>query len=124
MISPESAPTLFERPSAIHLMLRSPLYRGGAIALFLSGLGASAAAPQITLFLINDLHVSLSTAGLYYLTSLTAPVAGYLVGARSDRTGKRLGFFRLCALVGFLGWFGIADGWSRRTRPRCGAHFR
>jgi SET family sugar efflux transporter-like MFS transporter len=88
--------------------MRSPLYRGGAIALFLSGLGTSAAAPQITLFLINDLHVSLSTAGLYYLTSLTAPVAGYVIGARSDRTGKRLGLFRLCALVGFLGWMAIA----------------
>jgi SET family sugar efflux transporter-like MFS transporter len=96
------------RPSAIHAILGSPLYRGGAIALFLSGLGTSAAAPQITLFLINDLHVPLSTAGLYYLTSLTAPVAGYLVGARSDRTRKRLGLFRLCALAGFLGWFGIA----------------
>jgi MFS transporter, SET family, sugar efflux transporter len=96
------------RPSAIRATLRSPLYRGGAIALFLSGLGTSAAAPQITLFLINDLHVSLSTAGLYYLTSLTAPVAGYIIGSRSDKTGKRLGLFRLCALIGFLGWMAIA----------------
>jgi MFS transporter, SET family, sugar efflux transporter len=96
------------RLSAIRATLRSPLYRGGAIALFLSGLGTSAAAPQITLFLINDLHVPLSTAGLYYLTSLTAPVAGYIIGSRSDRTGKRLGLFRLCALVGFLGWMAIA----------------
>ena len=108
MTNAESALTINRRPSAIHAILRSPLYRGGAIALFLSGLGISAAAPQITLFLINDLHVPLSTAGLYYLTSLTAPVAGYLVGARSDRTKKRLGLFRLCALAGFLGWFGIA----------------
>ena len=108
MTTPESALTQAERPSAIRAVLRSPLYRGGAIALFLSGLGTSAAAPQITLFLVNDLHVPLSTAGLYYLTSLTAPVAGYLVGARSDRTKKRLGLFRLCALAGFLGWFGIA----------------
>lgn len=108
MTNAESALTVSRRPSAIHAILGSPLYRGGAIALFLSGLGTSAAAPQITLFLINDLHVPLSTAGLYYLTSLTAPVAGYLVGARSDRTRKRLGLFRLCALAGFLGWFGIA----------------
>ena len=86
----------------------SPLYRGATIALFLSGVGASAAAPQITLFLVNDLHVSLTTAGLYYLTSLTAPVAGFLIGARSDRTGSRLGYFRLCAVAGFLGWCGMA----------------
>jgi MFS transporter, SET family, sugar efflux transporter len=104
----ESAPTVVERPSAIRAVLRSPLYRGGAIAVFLSALGTSAAAPQITLFLINDLHASLSTAGLYYLTSLTAPVAGYLIGARSDRTKKRLGLFRLCALAGFVGWFAMA----------------
>jgi MFS transporter, SET family, sugar efflux transporter len=108
MTGNESALTEARRPSAIRATLRSPLYRGGVIALFLSGLGTSAAAPQITLFLINELHVPLSTAGLYYLTSLTAPVAGYLIGSRSDKTGKRLGLFRLCALAGFLGWLGIA----------------
>jgi SET family sugar efflux transporter-like MFS transporter len=86
----------------------SPLYRGATAALFLSGLGASAAAPQITLFLVDDLHVSLTTAGLYYLTGITAPVAGYLIGARSDRTGRRLGLFRLCAVAGFLGWCAMA----------------
>ncbi len=88
--------------------MASPLYRGATIAMFLSGLGMSAAAPQIALFLVNDLHVSLTTAGLSYLMNVTAPVAGYLIGARSDRTGKRLGLFRLCALAGFLGWVGIA----------------
>jgi SET family sugar efflux transporter-like MFS transporter len=108
MTDNESALTGTARPSAIRAMLRSPLYRGGAIALFLSGLGTSAAAPQITLFLINDLHVPLATAGLYYLTNLTAPVAGYMIGSRSDKTGKRLGLFRLCALAGFLGWLAIA----------------
>jgi len=95
-------------PSAMRATLASPLYRGATVALFLSGLGFSAAAPQIALFLVNDLHVSLTTAGLYYLTNVTAPVAGYLIGARSDHTGKRLGLFRLCALAGFLGWIGIA----------------
>ncbi|MFC1430594.1 MFS transporter [Streptacidiphilus sp. N1-3] len=95
-------------PSAIRTVWGSQLYRGATLALFLSGLGTSAAAPQITLFLVDDLHVSLTTAGLYYLTSITAPVAGYLIGARSDRTGRRLGLFRLCALAGFLGWCAMA----------------
>jgi SET family sugar efflux transporter-like MFS transporter len=76
--------------------------------MFLSGVATSAAAPQIALFLVNDLGASLPTAGLYYLTSLTAPVAGYLVGRRSDRTGARLGLFRLCALLGFVGWVAVA----------------
>jgi MFS transporter, SET family, sugar efflux transporter len=95
-------------PSAARSVWTSPLYRGATLALFLSGLGTSAAAPQITLFLVDGLHVSLTTAGLYYLTNITAPVAGYLIGARSDRTGRRLGLFRLCALAGFLGWGAMA----------------
>ena len=95
-------------PSAVRSLRASPLYRGATIALFLSGVGVSAAAPQMTLFMVNDLHVSLTTAGLYYLTNITAPLAGYLVGARSDRSGKRLGLFRVCAALGFLGWIGMA----------------
>ena len=51
--------------SAVRAVLASPLYRGATIALFLPGLAISAAAPQIALFLVDDLHVSLSTAGLY-----------------------------------------------------------
>ncbi|HEY1920464.1 MAG TPA: MFS transporter [Streptosporangiaceae bacterium] len=94
--------------SAARSVWASPLYRGSTVALFLSGLGTSAAAPQITLFLVNDLHVSLTTAGLFYLTNMTAPVAGYLIGARSDRSGKRLALFRWCALAGFLGWVAMA----------------
>lgn len=95
-------------PSALRLTLASPLYRGATIALFLSGLGFSAAAPQIASFLVKDLGASLTAAGLFYLTSLMAPVTGYLVGARSDRTGGRLGLFRACAVAGFVGWAGIA----------------
>lgn len=95
-------------PSALRTVWDSPLYRGATISLFLSGLGFSAAAPQITLFLVDDLHVSLTTAGLYYLTNLTAPLAGYLVGARSDRSGNRLGLFQLCTVAGFLGWIAMA----------------
>ncbi|WP_405991043.1 MFS transporter [Streptomyces sp. NBC_00986] len=107
-MSPVPAADVAPAPSALRSVWGSPLYRGATVALFLSGLGTSAAAPQITLFLVDDLHVSLTTAGLYYLTSITAPVAGYLIGARSDRTGRRLGLFRLCAVAGFLGWCAMA----------------
>lgn len=96
------------RPSAVRRTLASPLYRGATVAVFLSALGFSAAAPQIASFLVNDLGATLGSAGLFYLTSLTAPVAGYLVGRRSDRTGRRLGLFRACAVAGFVGWVGIA----------------
>ena len=101
-------PTESAHDSPLRLLMSSPLYRGATIALFLSGLGFSAAAPQIASFLVKDLGASLTVAGLFYLTSLTAPVAGYLVGSRSDRTGRRMGLFRLCAVAGLLGWAGIA----------------
>ncbi len=94
--------------SALRQVLASRLFLGSAIAMFLSGLGVSAAAPQIVLFLVKELGASLPLAGLYYLTSLAAPVAGFFVGRYSDRTGIRLGLFRLCAIAGFVGWAGVA----------------
>lgn len=94
--------------SAIRLILRTPLYRGAVLGLIIAGLGGAAATPQIAAFLVNELGASLRTAGLFYLTSLTAPIIGYLVGARSDRTGQRLSFFRICAIAGFFGWLMFA----------------
>ncbi|MEV6284795.1 MFS transporter [Kribbella sp. NPDC051770] len=108
MTLPESAPATAAEVSALRLTARTPLYRGATLAMFLSGLGFSAAAPQIASFLVKDLGASLTVAGLFYLTNLTAPIAGYLVGARSDRTGSRLGLFRICAVVGFLSWTAVA----------------
>ena len=72
------------RGSAVQQVIASPLYRGATLAMFLSGLGTSAAAPQIVLYLVKELGASLPVAGLYYLTSLAGPVAGYLVGSYSD----------------------------------------
>jgi SET family sugar efflux transporter-like MFS transporter len=94
--------------SALRQVAASRFFLGATIAMFLSGLGTSAAAPQIVSFLVKELGASLPLAGLYYLTSLAAPVAGYFVGRYSDRTGNRLGLFRLCAVAGFLGWAAIA----------------
>ena len=102
------AAALPSKGSAVREVWASPLYRGATMAMFLSGLGTSAAAPQIVLYLVKELGASLPVAGLYYLTSLVGPVAGYLVGSYSDRTGIRLNLFRLCALAGFVGWAGVA----------------
>ena len=73
-------------------------YRGATVALFLSGLGTSAAAPQITLFLVNDLHVSLTTAGLFYLTNITAVATASAVFMSSTAIASALG-----GLTGSLG---------------------
>jgi MFS transporter, SET family, sugar efflux transporter len=96
------------RKTALRQVAASRLFLGSTIAMFLSGLGTSAAAPQIVLFLVKELGASLPLAGFYYLTSLAAPVAGYFIGRYSDRTGNRLGLFRLCAVAGFVGWGGVA----------------
>lgn len=90
--------------SASRYILRSRLLRGAFLSLVISGIGISITVPQITLFLVDELHLSIAQAGLYFLTNLTAPIAGYVVGSLSDRAGSRLLVFRLCALAGFLGW--------------------
>lgn len=90
--------------SASRYILRSRLLRGAFVSLVISGIGISVTVPQITLFLVDELHLSIAQAGLYFLTNLTAPIAGYVVGSLSDRAGSRLLVFRLCALAGFLGW--------------------
>lgn len=87
---------------------RSRLYRGAALSLFLAGLGMSATLPQISLFLVDDLGAPLPVAGWYYLTNLSAPIAGFLIGAASDRQRDRLLLFRLGSVIGFLGWLAMA----------------
>ncbi|WP_223622431.1 MFS transporter [Microbacterium sp. EST19A] len=90
--------------SASRYILRSRLLRGAFISLVISGIGISITIPQITLFLVGELHLTDAQAGLYFLTNLTAPIVGYVVGSLSDRAGSRLLVFRLSALAGFAGW--------------------
>jgi SET family sugar efflux transporter-like MFS transporter len=84
--------------------MRSPLYRRATVSLFFAGLGMSVALPQLSLFLVQDLDASLPVAGLFFLTNLTAPLLGFVVGKWSDRMADRLSLFRLGSVVGLLGW--------------------
>ncbi len=102
-------PTVTTRSSStLGLVLRSPLYGRAMASLFFAGLGISIAIPQLSLFLVQDLHASLPVAGLFFLTNLAAPVLGFLVGKWSDRLTDRLSLFRLGAVVGLVGWVGMA----------------
>ncbi|SDT31937.1 MFS transporter, SET family, sugar efflux transporter [Friedmanniella luteola] len=92
----------------MRIILASRFYRSAFAALLLSGLAVSATLPQLTLFLVRDLGASYTVAGLYYVTNLAAPVAGFLLGRLSDRREDRLGLFRVCAVVGALGWLAMA----------------
>jgi SET family sugar efflux transporter-like MFS transporter len=96
------------RSSAVSVVLHSQFFRAAVIGLFFAGIGVSAVIPQLTLFLVEELGASLPLAGLYYLTNLAAPFAGYLIGRLSDRRQDRLTMYRVCALVGATGWVVIA----------------
>src|SRR3954452_12360507 len=100
--------------SLLGLVLQSPLYRRSMVSLFLGGLGISVAMPQLSLFLVQELHASLPVAGLFFLTNLAAPVLGFLVGRWSDRMTDRLMVFRMRSVVGLAGWVRKAfpnQGW-------------
>lgn len=94
--------------SALSIVARSPVYRAAFLSLLIAGIGMSAATPQLTLFLVRDLGTPLPVAGLYYVTNLAAPLAGFLIGRMSDRSHDRLLWFRICALVGTAGWLAMA----------------
>jgi MFS transporter, SET family, sugar efflux transporter len=103
------AHAVMTRPSStLGLVLRSRLYRRATVSLFFAGLGMSIALPQLSLFLVQDLHASLPVAGLFFLTNLAAPVLGLVVGRWSDRLTDRLSLFRIGAVVGLAGWVSMA----------------
>jgi SET family sugar efflux transporter-like MFS transporter len=95
-------------PTAAGIIWRSPFLRAAFLALFLSGLGVSSTTPQMTLFLVNELGSSVPVAGLYYLTNFAAPLAGYWLGNLSDRQDNRLVLYRICAVLGGIGWLAMA----------------
>ncbi|MVA75349.1 MFS transporter [Auraticoccus sp. F435] len=97
-----------ESRSALSLVMGPGLYRRALVSLFFAGLGMSVALPQLSLFLVQDLHASLPVAGLFFLTNLAAPVLGFVVGRWSDRLTDRLTLFRVGAVVGLLGWVVMA----------------
>jgi MFS transporter, SET family, sugar efflux transporter len=100
---------MFDRPeSALRVVVRSRFYRSAFLSLLIAGIGTSAATPQLTLFLVKELGTPLPVAGLYYVTNLAAPVAGFLLGRLSDRSPERMFWFRLCAVVGTVGWLAMA----------------
>ena len=94
--------------STLGLVLGSRLYRRATASLFFAGLGISVAMPQLSLFLVQDLGASLPAAGLFFLTNLTAPILGFVVGRWSDRLTDRLSLFRAGAVVGLVGWVVMA----------------
>ncbi|MET9023436.1 MFS transporter [Actinopolymorpha sp. NPDC004070] len=94
--------------SVTRIIWRTPFLRAACISLFVAGIAASSTMPQMTLYLVTELHIPIQAAGLYYLVNLTAPVAGFVVGTLSERLTNRLSLYRACAVVAALGWAAMA----------------
>jgi SET family sugar efflux transporter-like MFS transporter len=94
--------------STLGVVLRSRMYGRAMASLVFAGLGISIAIPQLSLFLVQNLHASLPVAGLFFLTNLVAPVLGFIVGRWSDRLTDRLSLCRVGAVAGLAGWVGMA----------------
>jgi len=92
----------------VRILWRTPFLRAACIGLFISGIGVSSTMPQMSLYLVTELHIRIEIAGLYYLVNLTAPVAGFCVGMLSERLRNRLFLYRACALVGAGGWLAMS----------------
>ncbi|MFD3401583.1 MFS transporter [Kribbella sp. NPDC058693] len=78
------------------------------VAMLMSGFALSLSWPQMGLFLTQELHLSVRAAGMYYVTNLAAPVAGFLVGALSDRFDKPISLAVGGSLLAAAGWTVIA----------------
>jgi SET family sugar efflux transporter-like MFS transporter len=93
----------------IDIIWRSPVCRGGFISLIFFGFGVSCTIPFLTLFFVEELSISLSTASLYYLTGVATPVVGFLIGRFSDSKPDRMPLVRICCLIQVIGWLIIAS---------------
>ena len=79
-------------------------YRRLSVLMLVAGVAVSSAIPLVTLFLTEALGVSESAAGLFFLTSLGAPLINLYTGALSDRMKSRVPLVRGIAVWLALGW--------------------
>jgi MFS transporter, SET family, sugar efflux transporter len=79
-------------------------YRGLSVLMLVAGVSVSSAIPLVTLFLTDVLGVGESAAGLFFLTSLGAPLINLYTGALSDRMESRVPLVRGIAIWLALGW--------------------
>ena len=80
-------------------------YRAFFLIMGLLSLAISTTLPLITLYLVDDLHVALSTVALFFVgESLLGLVLGLAVGRMSDGWHSRLPAMRLAAIWVAVGW--------------------
>jgi MFS family permease len=79
-------------------------YRRLSVLMLVAGVAVSSAIPLVALFLTDALGVDESAAGLFFLTSLGAPLINLYTGALSDRLESRVSLVRGIAVWLALGW--------------------
>lgn len=79
-------------------------YRTLLVLMLVAGVSISSAIPLVTLFLTEGLGVGESVAGLFFLTSLGAPLINLYAGRLSDRMESRLPLVRGITVWLALGW--------------------
>jgi SET family sugar efflux transporter-like MFS transporter len=92
--------------------------------MIITSIATSATTPLIALYLVRDLGVGLSTAGLFF-TSLALPglALGVLIGRRSDRWRSRIPALRGAAVWVGVGWGTLALSPSAGLSLAAGAVF-
>jgi len=88
---------------------RTKEYRTFLLLMVLMSFATSSGIPLIALYLVRDVGVNLSTAGLFF-TGMALPglVLGVLLGRRSDRWRSRLPFIRGATVWVGVGWLVLA----------------
>ena len=84
-------------------------YRTFLILMVVMSLATSSGIPLISLYLVKEVGVGLSTAGLFF-TGMALPglILGVLLGRRSDRWRSRLPFIRGATVWVGVGWLVLA----------------
>lgn len=79
-------------------------YRPLLLIMLLGGMAVSSGVPLISLFLIKDLEVDMSIAGLFFLTSFPGMLITLYTGRLSDRISSRIPLLQVSSLWLALGW--------------------
>lgn len=85
------------------------------LCMLIVGVAVSASFPLVAFFLVTEIHVSPTTVGLFFLTSLTAPFVSITTGRISDYFRKRKVLIIFSAIWLSTGWVLIAlvrDIWT------------
>jgi SET family sugar efflux transporter-like MFS transporter len=97
------------RVSAFSVVWEKREYRAFLLIMVCSSLGVSSSMPLVSLYLVHQLHLALSVAGLFSASqALPGVILGALVGRWSDRWRSRLPALRLAAAWAAIGWLVFA----------------